>query len=62
MSREALIRLIRVADILAKDTRQRDNQERAKEILALAHIIREDMDEQDRAAQATGEDEPVHHE
>jgi hypothetical protein len=62
MSREALARLIRVADILAKDTRQRDNQERAKEILALAHIIREDMDEQDRATQATGEDEPVHHE
>jgi hypothetical protein len=62
MSREALARLIRVADILAKDTRQRDNQERAKEILALAHIIKEAMDEQDRAAQATGEDEPVHYE
>ena len=55
MSREALARLIRVADILAKDTRQRDNQERAKEILALAYIIKGDMDEQDRAAQAPGE-------
>jgi hypothetical protein len=46
VSREALTRLIRVAEILAKDTRQRDNQERAKEILALARIIEGDWDGQ----------------
>lgn len=43
MSREALTRLVRVAQILAQDARNKDNQERAKEILALAEIIKKDL-------------------
>jgi hypothetical protein len=47
MSRQALTRLIRVAEILAKDSRQRDNQERAKEILSLAKLIEKDLADED---------------
>lgn len=43
MSREALTRLVRVAQIIAQDARNKDNQERAKEILALAEIIKKDL-------------------
>ena len=43
MSREALTRLVRVAQIIAQDARNKDNQERAKEILSLAEIIKKDL-------------------
>ena len=43
MSREALTRIVRVAQIIAKDARNKDNQERAKEILVLAEIIKKDL-------------------
>ena len=43
MSREALTRLIRVATIIAKDAKNPDNQERAKEILALADIVKKGL-------------------
>jgi malonyl CoA-acyl carrier protein transacylase len=43
MSLEALARLIRVATIIAQDARNRDNQARAKEILALAEIIKKEL-------------------
>lgn len=39
MSRQALIRLIRVAEIIAKDSNQRDNVARAQEIISLARIV-----------------------
>lgn len=39
MSKRALIRLIRVAQIIAKDSRQPENVSRANEIIALAEII-----------------------
>jgi hypothetical protein len=39
MSRKALMRLIRVAEIITKDSKQRDNVARAEEIIALARII-----------------------
>ena len=43
MSREALTRLVRVAQIIAQDARNKDNQERAKEILSLAEIIKKEL-------------------
>ena len=43
MSLEALARLIRVATIISQDAKNRDNQARAKEILALAEIIKKDL-------------------
>ena len=43
MSHEALTRLIRVATIIAKDAKNPDNQARAREILALADIIKKEM-------------------
>ena len=43
MSREALTRLIRVATIIAKDAKNTDNQARAREILALAEIIKKGL-------------------
>lgn len=43
MSKQALIRLIRVAQIIAKDSRQPENVLRANEIIALAEIINRGM-------------------
>ncbi len=48
MSHEALTRLIRVAGIIAKDAKNPDNQERAKEILALAAIIKKEINDVER--------------
>jgi hypothetical protein len=48
MSHEALTRLIRVATIIAKDAKNPDNQERAKEILALAAIIKKEINDVER--------------
>jgi uncharacterized protein YutE (UPF0331/DUF86 family) len=45
MSHEALTRLIRVAGIIAKDAKNPDNQARAKEILALAAIIKKEIND-----------------
>jgi hypothetical protein len=42
MSREALVRLIRVATIIAADAKNPDNRARAQEILALADILTRD--------------------
>ena len=38
-SERALIRLIRVAEIIAKDSTTPDTVARAREIIALAHIV-----------------------
>ena len=43
MSRKALMRLIRVAQIIAQDSRQPDNVSRANEIIALAEIIQKEL-------------------
>lgn len=43
MSRKALMRLIRVAQIIAKDSRQLENVSRANEIIALAEIIQKEL-------------------
>jgi hypothetical protein len=43
MSRKALMRLIRVAQIIAKDSRQPENVSRANEIIALAEIIQKEL-------------------
>jgi hypothetical protein len=48
MSHEALTRLIRVATIIAKDAKNPDNQARAKEILALAAIIKKEINDVER--------------
>jgi hypothetical protein len=43
MSRKALMRLIRVAQIIAKDSKQPENVSRANEIIALAEIIQKEI-------------------
>jgi hypothetical protein len=43
MSRKALMRLIRVAQIIAKDSRQPENVSRANEIITLAEIVQKGL-------------------
>ena len=43
MSRKALMRLIRVAEIMVKDNNNRDTVARAQEIISLARLIEKEL-------------------